>query len=130
MEGEVDGVAGEPAQVDEVGVGHGADVEVLDGLGGQREEAGPEAVAAVGLPVGEAVLPEGAQQAERGALVHAELLGHLAEPGRTPARAAAGSPAPAPPTGSRRAPPVSAPRTAARRERAAGRTLTRRHPGC
>lgn len=65
-------------------MGHGADVEVLDGLGGQREEAGPEAVAAVGLPVGEAVLPEGAQQAERGALVHAELLGHLAEPGRTP----------------------------------------------
>lgn len=73
---------GDPVELDEVGVGDGADVQVLQGLPGQREELRAEAVAAVGLAVDEAVLVQGAQQAQGRALVHAELLGDVAEPRR------------------------------------------------
>ena len=66
---------------DEMGVGDLADVEVLDGLLGEREEAGAEAVALVGLAVDQAVLVQRAQQAQRGGLVHAEPVGDLSEVG-------------------------------------------------
>ena len=74
----------------EMGVGDLADVEVLDGLLGEGEEAGAEAVALVGLAVDEAVLVERTQQAQGRGLVHAEPVGDLAEVGGALARAAAG----------------------------------------
>lgn len=63
-----------------------ADVEVLDGFLGEGEEAGAEAVALVGLAVDEAVLVQGAQEAERGGLVDAEAVGDLTEVGGASAR--------------------------------------------
>ncbi len=84
VQGEVNGVPGGLVQLGQVGAGDVADVEVLDGLGGEREEACAEAVAAVGAAVDVAALVQGAQQAQRGALVHAELVGDLAESGGPP----------------------------------------------
>ena len=74
----------------EVGVGDLADVEVLDGLLGEGEEAGAEAVALVGLAVDEAVFVERAQEAQGGGLVDAEAVGDLARGRRGPRLAAAG----------------------------------------
>lgn len=67
----------------EVGVRDLADVEVLDGLLGEREEAGAEAVPLVLLAVDEAVLVQGAQQPEGGGLVDTEPVGDLSEVGGT-----------------------------------------------
>lgn len=72
---------GGPVQLHEVGVRDLPDIQVLDGLGGEREELCAEAVAAVGLAVDEAVRVQGAQEAQGGALVHAERVGDRAEAG-------------------------------------------------
>ncbi|CAM5701883.1 hypothetical protein SVIOM74S_01412 [Streptomyces violarus] len=68
-------------EADQVGMGDLADVEVLHRLLGEGEEAGAEAVALVGLAVDEAVLVEGAQQAQGRGLVHAEAVGDLPQVG-------------------------------------------------
>lgn len=77
----MDGVAAAFVDAYEVGVGDLADVEVLDGLLGEGEEAGAEAVALVGLAVDEAVLVEGPQEAQGRGLVDAQAVGDPAEVG-------------------------------------------------
>lgn len=57
------------------------DVEVLDGLLGEGEEPGAEAVALVLLAVDEPVLVQGAQQPQGRGLVDTEPVGDLAEVG-------------------------------------------------
>lgn len=75
----MNGVPGGPVELDEVGVRDLPDVEVLHGLGGEREELRPQPVAAVRLAVDEAVLVQRAQEAQGGALVHGEFVGDRAE---------------------------------------------------
>lgn len=78
---EMDGVPALFVELDEVGVGDLAYVEVLDGLLRQGEQAGSEAVALILLAVDESVLVERTEQAQRGGLVDAEAVGDLAEIG-------------------------------------------------
>src|SRR5690606_11625312 len=78
---EVHGVPGLGVQPGQVRVGDVAHVQRLHRLLGQGEQPGAQPVALVGLAVDHAVLAHGAQQPQRGRLVHAEPGGHLLQPG-------------------------------------------------